>query len=552
MAAVDAMEGAARLCQTPGDGASQVAGPRDVPPLELTIPTLLAARIDALAGGLLKIGIGQGDRVGIWAPNRSEWVLTQFAAARIGAILVNINPAHRVHELAFASRETGCAALIPAERIKTSDYVAMIRDPTPELASAEPGGFRAGDLPALRSVIVCGVAQHSGCFAFPEIEAKGAGVPKARLDAITDTLDPNDAIDIQFTSGTTGLPKGATLTHRNIVDNAAFVTAAMALTDADRPCIPVPFYHCFGMVMGTLGCVTKGAAMVIPGEGFDPEATSRTVSEEGCTVLHGVPTMFVAVLEHPDFARFDLSRQRTGIMAGAPCTIEVMRRVQRDMNMTEVTIAHGVTETSPVSFPSSTDTPLDRRAPSVGRVQPHLEVRIIDETGAVVPVGAQGELQTRGYSVMQGHWDDPEKTAMAIDVEGWMHTGDLATLDAEGYCNITGRVKDMIIRGGENISPREIEEFLCTHSSVSRVQVFGIPDDLMGEAVAAWIVPKPGTAPNEDEIRDFRKDRIAHFEVPALVRMKEALPMTVTGKPQRFLMREAMVEELGLVKRETA
>lgn len=567
------------LGQTPQGGASHVAGSRELPLLDLTIPDLLAdcvskrpdadavvfpadnirwswaefaGRVDALAGGLLEIGVTKGDRVGIWAPNKPEWVLTQFATARIGAILVNINPAYRVFELEFALRKTGCKALILAERFKSSDYVAMIRDAAPELAAAEPGALQAGDLPNLQSVIVCSDEAHPGCFSFAGVAAKGAQVPASRLDAISATLDPDDAINIQFTSGTTGLPKGATLTHRNIVNNANFVTAAMALTEADRLCIPVPFYHCFGMVMGTLGCVTKGAVMVVPGEGFDPESTLRTVADERCSALYGVPTMFVAMLEHPEFDSFDLSQLRTGIMAGSPCPIEVMKKVQKDMNMSEVTIAYGMTETSPVSFQSSVDTPLDKRVSSVGRVQPHLEVRIVDETGAVVPVGEEGELQTRGYSVMQGYWDDPEKTAGAIDADGWMHTGDLARLDAEGYCNITGRVKDMIIRGGENISPREIEEFLYTHPGISQVQVFGVPDAKFGEIVATWIVPKPGETLTEEEVRGFCRDNIAHYKVPALVRFKPELPMTVTGKPQKFVMRDAMIEELGLTIERTA
>lgn len=569
----------AALGVTPQGGLSQVAGPQDVPLLDATIPALLhacvaarpqaeaavftgtgtrwtwtefVARVDALAGGLKDIGIEKGDRVGIWAPNCPEWVLTQFATARIGAVLVNINPAYRVFELEFALRKTGCKALILAERFKSSDYVAMIRDVAPELAQATPGALNAGDLPALQSVIVCGTEPHAGCFSFGDIEARGANVPPDQLDAITRELSPDDPINIQFTSGTTGLPKGATLTHRNIVNNANFVTMAMALTETDRLCIPVPFYHCFGMVMGTLGCVTKGAVMVVPGEGFDPEVTLRTVADERCTALYGVPTMFVAMLEHEGFDNFDLGTLRTGIMAGSPCPIEVMKKVQKDMNMAEVTIAYGMTETSPVSFQSSIDTPLDKRVSSVGRIQPHLEVRIVDEAGAVVPVGAEGELQTRGYSVMQGYWDDPEKTAEAIDAEGWMHTGDLARLDAEGYCNITGRVKDMIIRGGENISPREIEEFLYTHPGISQVQVFGVPDARFGEIVAAWIVARPGVVLTEDEVRAFCKDRIAHYKVPAMVRFKDSLPMTVTGKPQKFLMREAMIEDLGLTTEKTA
>lgn len=569
----------ATLGQIPQKGVSHVAGRTKAPLLDLTIPALLAdcvalrpdaeaavfpvegirwtwrefaKRVDALAGGLLQIGIEKGDRVGMWAPNRPEWLLTQFATARIGAVLVNINPAYRVFELEFALRKTGCKALILAERFKSSDYVGMIRDAAPELAGAAPGTLNAGDLPDLQSVIVCGEDPHPGCFTFAQIEAKSAGMSTARLDAISAGLNADDPINIQFTSGTTGLPKGATLTHRNIVNNANFVTAAMALTEADRLCIPVPFYHCFGMVMGTLGCVTKGATMVVPGEGFDPGTTLRTVAEERCTALYGVPTMFVAMLEHEDFDSFDLSHLRTGCMAGSPCPIEVMKKVQKDMHMSEVTIAYGMTETSPVSFQSSIDTPLDKRVSSVGRVQPHLEVRIVDQHGAVVPVGAEGELQTRGYSVMRGYWDDPEKTAEAIDADGWMHTGDLARLDAEGYCNITGRLKDMIIRGGENISPREIEEFLYTHPGISQAQVFGVPDEKFGEIVAVWIVPKPGVTVTEEEVRDFCRDSIAHYKVPALVRFKEDLPMTVTGKPQKFIMRDAMIEELGITSKRTA
>ncbi len=563
----------------PVDGKAYVVGRRDGALIELTIPALLArtaaahgsrlavvfrdqgirwtwadlaARVDSLAGGLHRLGLAKGDRLGIWAPSRYEWLLAQFATARLGVILVNINPAYRVFELEFALRKTGCKALILSERFKSSDYVGMLRDVAPELSAAQPGRLAAGDLPALRSVIVAGEDAHPGCFAFAEVEEMGRAVATADLDTVTATLDRNDPVNIQFTSGTTGLPKGATLTHRNIVNNAHFVTAAMELTEQDRLCIPVPFYHCFGMVMGTLGCVSKGAAMVIPGEGFDPEATLAAVAENGCTALYGVPTMFVAMLEHPRFADFDLSSLRTGIMAGAPCPIEVMRQVQSKMHMREITIAYGMTETSPVSFQSGVDTPLEKRVSSVGRIQPHLEVKIVREDGSIAGIGEQGELMTRGYSVMEGYWDEPEKTAEAIDPEGWMHTGDLATLDAEGYCNITGRVKDMIVRGGENVYPREVEEFLYTHPDVSQVQVFGIPDRKFGEIVAAWIVPKPGRQPSEAEIRAYCESKIAHFKVPAVVRFKDALPMTVTGKPQKFVMRDEMIEELGLEVQKTA
>jgi fatty-acyl-CoA synthase len=563
----------------PAEGLSHVRGPTDRPLIEETIPQVLArtvarfggreaavfpehgirwtweafaAEVDALAGGLMELGLARGDRLGVWAPNRPEWLLAQFATARIGVILVNINPAYRVHELDYALRKTGCAALLLAERFRGSDYLAMLSEVAPEIAGCAPGDLRAARLPDLRSVILMADRAAPGTFAFPDVVGLGRGMPRARLDAATAALDRHDAVNIQFTSGTTGLPKGATLTHRNIVNNAAFVTEAMALTEDDRLCIPVPFYHCFGMVMGTLGCVTKGATMVVPAEGFDPGATLRAVSQERATALYGVPTMFVAMLEHPDFDSFDLSSLRTGIMAGAPCPIEVMKRVQGRMHMREVTIAYGMTETSPVSFQSSVDTPLDKRVGSVGRVHPHVEVRIVDETGATVPVGEQGELLTRGYSVMKGYWEDPAQTAAAIDADGWMHTGDLARIDAEGYCNITGRVKDMICRGGENVYPREVEEFLYTHPDVSQVQVFGVPDARLGEIVAAWIVPKPGTSPTEEGVRDFCKGQIAHFKIPALVRFRDSLPMTVTGKPQKFLMRAAMVEELGLEEQKTA
>lgn len=563
----------------PTDGLSHVRGPTEPALRELTIPALLAetaarwpdrpavvarapglrwswaefaAQVDRVAAGLLAAGLGRGDRLGIWAPNRIEWLLAQFATARLGVILVAINPAYRVHELAYALRKTGCRMLVLAERFKSSDYVAMLREIAPELATATPGRLRSARLPALEWVVTCSEAPHPGCLRFADLAALGASIRPEALDAATAALDRHDPINIQFTSGTTGLPKGATLTHRNILNNAAFVTAAQGLTEGDRLCIPVPFYHCFGMVMGTLGCVTKGACMIIPGEGFDPEATLAAVAEERATALYGVPTMFVAMLEHPRFAAFDLTSLRTGIMAGAPCPIAIMTRVQRDMHMAGVTIAYGMTETSPVSFQSGLDTPLDRRVASVGRIQPHLEVMIAGPDGAPVPVGAEGELMTRGYSVMQGYWDEPDKTAEVITPDGWMRTGDLARLDPEGYCNITGRLKDIIIRGGENIAPREIEEFLHTHPEVSVVQVFGIPDATYGEIVCAWIVPRPGARPTEAGIRAFCQGRIAHYKVPAVVRLKSELPMTVTGKPQKYLMRAAMIDELGLSSAATA
>ncbi|KEO51400.1 AMP-binding protein [Thioclava indica] len=563
----------------PHRGFAHVAGPIDTPLIEDTIPAVLlrtanrwpereavvcvsegvrwtwsefSARIDRLAAGFLRLGLGHGDRLGIWAPNRSEWMLTQLATARIGVILVNINPAYRLHELDFALRKTGCRALVLAETFKSSDYVAMVNGLAPELSRSQPGQLECRKLPDLRDVIVLGEAHHPGCFRFGDIEAMGEGYDRSDLDAITERLDCNEPINIQFTSGTTGAPKGATLTHRNIINNAHFVTNSMKASELDRVCIPVPFYHCFGMVMGTLGCVTKGATIVVPDAGFDADATLTSVAAERCTALYGVPTMFVAMLEHPGFAQHDLASLRTGIMAGAPCPIEVMKQVQSKMHMSEVTIAYGMTETSPVSFQSATDTPLEKRVTSVGQVQPHLEVKIVREDGSLANVGEQGQLLTRGYSVMCGYWGESERTDEALDGEGWMHTGDLARIDAEGYCNITGRVKDMILRGGENVYPREIEEFLYTHPDVSQVQVFGLPDHKYGEIVAAWIVPRAGAELNEENIKEFCRDQIAHFKVPAVIRFKDDLPMTVSGKPQKFVMRDAMIEELGLEVEQTA
>ena len=494
-------------------------------------------RVDALARGLHGLGLVKGERVGVWSPNRVEWLLTQFATARLGLILVNINPAYRRGELEYALATVGARALVTAERFKTSDYVGMIE------------ALRArGALPALEHVIHTGDAERAGMIRFAQVAQGGGSVD---LDAITATLDRHDPINIQFTSGTTGLPKGATLTHRNIVNNARFVTDAMELTHEDRLCIPVPFYHCFGMVMGTLGCVTKGAAMIVPGEGFEPGETLRAASAERATALYGVPTMFQAELDHPDFASFDLSSLRTGIMAGAPCPVKTMRRVREDMNMAQVTIAYGMTETSPVSFQSNVDDPVERRVSTVGRVHPHVEVKVVDAEGRTVRPGEQGELCTRGYSVMAGYWGEPERTREAIR-DGWMMTGDLAVIDAEGYANITGRVKDMIVRGGENVYPREVEEYLYRLDGVAQVQVFGVPDERYGEAVAAWIVREPGSELDEHAVRAFCGEQIAHFKVPAHIRFKDELPMTVTGKPQKFLMREAMVEELGLSEVETA
>lgn len=558
--------------RTPRDGLSHVVGDTSEPLLNITLPDLLAQttarlpdhpaaifraqgirwsyaelshEVDRLAAGLLTLGIEKGNRVGIWSPNRAEWLLTQFATARIGAILVCINPAYRLSELEYALNAVGCKALVTARSFKSSDYTGMLQTLAPEFATSS-GPLKADRLPHLRHVPVMGGDVPEGMLSFDAICARGTAT-KEDLDALTAALDPQDIINIQFTSGTTGSPKGASLTHHNIVNNAHFVTRTLELTEADKLCIPVPFYHCFGMVMGTLGCVTKGATMVIPGEGFEPDATLHAVSEDRCTALYGVPTMFVTQLALPDFESFDLSTLRTGIMAGAPCPREVMKQVQSEMHMTGVTIAYGMTETSPVSFQSNVDDPLDQRVSSVGRIHPHVEVRIVDADGQTVPVGTQGELLTRGYSVMKGYWGEEAKTAQSIDADGWMHTGDLATLDAEGYCAITGRVKDMILRGGENIYPREIEEFLYTHPDIAQAQVFGIPDDTLGEIVCAWVVLHDKATATSQDVKQFCKDNIAHFKVPAHVHLKSELPMTVTGKPQKFIMRDQMVADLAKV-----
>ncbi len=512
----------------------------------------LAERVDDVAAGLLALGLQPGDRVGIWAPNCAEWVLTQFATARAGLVLVNVNPAYRRSELEYALNKVGCLALVLAPALKSSDYLQIVNDLAPELAASVPGQLQSATLPSLRWVIRLGDAATAGMLNFGELAGRATAASRVQLAAIGATLRCDDAINIQFTSGTTGHPKGATLTHRNILNNGFFVGEAIRLTPQDRLCIPVPLYHCFGMVMGNLGCLTHGAAMVYPGEAFDPLAVLQTVQDERCTALYGVPTMFIAELDHPRFAQFDLSTLRTGIMAGSPCPIEVMKRVQAQMNMTQVTIAYGMTETSPVSTQSAVDDPLDRRVATVGRVQPHLEVQIIDGDGRPVPRGTTGELCTRGYSVMKGYWGDPAKTAEAVDADGWMHTGDLATMDEQGYVNIVGRLKDMVIRGGENVYPREIEEFLYRHPAVQDVQVVGVPDLKYGEELCAWIVLRSGQAASADDIRNFCKGQIAHYKVPRHIRFVDAFPMTITGKVQKFLMRQQTITDLGLAEQKTA
>ena len=563
----------------PDDGLSHVVGPDDEPLLDLTVPALLhltaaqnpeheaavfcepgitwsydslARRVDRFAAGLLALGLYKGDRIGIWSPNRPEWLIAQFATARIGLVLVNINPAYRRAELEYALNKVGAKALITAVQFKSSNYLEMLHDLAPELDRCAPGRLHAPRLPDLRTVIQLGADPVPGTYTFNEVMDQGGGGQRHRLDAISGALSPNDAINIQFTSGTTGSPKGATLTHRNIVNNALFCGRAMEFTPDDRLCIPVPLYHCFGMVLGNLTCVSTASTMVFPGEAFDPLETLQALDRESCTAVHAVPTMFLAMVNHPEFARFNLKSLRTGIMAGAPCPIELMKRVVSDMHAREITIAYGMTETSPISFQSDTEDPLDRRVSTVGRIHPHVEVKVVGEDGSTVPVGEQGELCTRGYSVMRGYWNDPERTAEAIDHDGWMHTGDLATIDAEGYCNIVGRVKDMLIRGGENVYPREIEEYLFRHPKIESAQVFGVPSAKYGEEICAWIILHAGQNATEDEIREFCHGQIAHYKIPRYIRFVREMPMTVTGKPQKFIMRDKMIEELGLAAEATA
>ncbi len=512
----------------------------------------LKREVDRLASSLLRSGLRKGDRIGIWAHNGVEWVLMQLATAKVGVILVNINPAYRTSEVEYALNKVGCRALVTMTRFKTSDYLAMLRELAPELATCAPGELRAARLPELRLVVTLGDAEQPGMLRFADWMSQGSPDDPALAQAAA-SLDAHDPINIQFTSGTTGFPKGATLTHSNILNNGYFIGEAMKLTAADRLCIPVPLYHCFGMVLGNLACLTHGATIVYPNDGFDPLLTLQTVQEEACTGLHGVPTMFIAMLDHPRFAEFNMDTLRTGIMAGSPCPTEVMKRVVRDMHLSEITIAYGMTETAPVSCQSSTDTPLDKRVSTVGQVQPHLEVKIIDpQTGATVPPGTPGELCTRGYSVMHGYWGDAQKTQEAIDPEGWMHTGDLATMDAEGYVNIVGRIKDMVIRGGENIYPREVEEFLYRHPMVQDVQVVGVPDAKYGEELCAWIIAKPGMSPTDDDIRTFCQGQIAHYKIPRHIRFVQSFPLTITGKVQKFKIREAMQQELGVQAEHTA
>ena len=491
------------------------------------------AEVDVVARGLMAMGIQKGDRVGIWAPNCAQWTIAQYACAKAGAILVNINPAYRTHELAYVLNQSGTRTLIAATSFKTSDYVAMVSEVRDEA-------------PHLKDVVFIGTPDWDA------LRRRADDVSADELAQRQASLDNHDPINIQYTSGTTGFPKGATLSHRNILNNGYFTTELIKLGPDDRLCIPVPFYHCFGMVMGNLGCTSHGTTMVIPAPGFDPGLTLKAVEEERCTGVYGVPTMFIAMQNHADFAQRDLSGLRTGIMAGSVCPVEVMKRCVNDMHMAEVAIAYGMTETSPVSCQTRVDDDLERRTASIGRAHPHVEIKIIDpETGETVPRGEPGEFCTRGYSVMLGYWDDDEKTSQAIDSDAWMHTGDLAVMREDGYCNIVGRIKDMVIRGGENVYPREIEEFLHTHDDVEDAQVIGVPDARYGEEICAWIRMKPGRAPLDvAAVRSFAEGRLAHYKIPRYVHVVDEFPMTVTGKVRKVEMRERSVELLGLAPSE--
>jgi fatty-acyl-CoA synthase len=489
----------------------------------------LVDECEVVARGLMARGVGKGDRVGIWSPNRYEWVVVQYASAAIGAILVNINPAYRTSELEYSINQSEVSFLILAAGFRQADYKSMLAEVK-------------GRCPSLREALVI----EDG---WEALKRDAARVPEAALHEVEDSLQFDDPINIQYTSGTTGFPKGATLTHHNILNNGFFIGETLKYSEHDRVCIPVPFYHCFGMVLGNLACTTHGSTMVIPAEAFDPVITMETVQKERCTSLYGVPTMFIAELEHPRFNEFDFSTLRTGIMAGSPCPVEVMKKVRTVMHIPEMTIAYGMTETSPVSTQCATDDPLEKRVATVGRVHPHVEIKIVDpESGAVVPRGTTGEMCSRGYMVMRGYWNNDEATRQAIDAARWMHTGDLATMDAEGYVNIVGRIKDMIIRGGENIYPREVEEFLYGHPAIADVQVIGIPSERYGEEVMAWVKPREGARPTGEELAAWCKGKIATYKIPRHWKFVDSFPMTVTGKVQKFKMREAAVEELGLEK----
>ena len=587
----DWVKGGADHTLSPPGSLSFVAGPTDVSLHFMTIPQLLDRAVlrhgsrdaavfvaqnqrlswydlqqqaDHMAAALLSMGIRRGNRVGIWAPNRLEWLLTQFATARIGAVLVNINPAYKSSELEYALNKVRCRMLVMARGYKTNHYLDTLRQLAPEID--RPG--QAGELTSLRlehlkHVILLDDLSLSAneaaklpvparAMRFKDFLHQAGPAQHARLKDLSAALDPDDAINIQFTSGTTGNPKGATLSHFNIVNNARFAAKSMALTHEDRMCIPVPLYHCFGMVLGVLTCTAAGSAMVFPAEGFDAAATLKTVVKQRCTALHGVPTMFVSMLAEPAVATMDFSLLRTGIMAGAPCPVDTMQAVMRTLNMKQITIGYGMTETSPLSFQSHVSDPVERRVSTVGRIQPHVQAKVVDAHGRMVSVGMPGELCVRGYLVMRSYWEDAQQTADAIDDAGWMHTGDLATIDTHGYCNIVGRVKDMLIRGGENVFPREIENQLMQHPKVLDVQVFGIPDVKYGEEIAAWVILQPEQTAEADEFIDYCRSRMAHYKTPRYLRIVREFPLTATGKPQKFQMRQSMMDELGLRSPQTA
>jgi len=511
----------------------------------------LLREVNRAARALLALGVERGDRVGIWSANAAEWAVVQYAAAKVGAVLVNINPAYRLRELEYVLNQSGVSVLVAARRFRKTDYVAMLTTVMPELTLPRPGVLQTANVPGLKHLIYLDGDAAPGGISWTGFLQEAGRASAADLNAREAQLQFDDPINIQYTSGTTGTPKGATLSHHNILNNGFFVGEALDYTPEDRICVPVPFYHCFGCVMGNLAAVTHGAAVVLPAEAFDAEATLRAIDNHRCTAVYGVPTMFIAQLEHPAFDSFHLDSLRTGIMAGAPCPIEVMRSVIERMHLRQVTICYGMTETSPVSFQSAIDDPVEVRVSTVGRVHPHLECKIVDpESGAVVPRGQPGELCTRGYSVMLGYWNNPEASASAIDGARWMHTGDLAVMHDSGCVNISGRLKDLIIRGGENVSPREIEEFLYTHPKVSEVQVVGVPDLKYGEEVCAWVRLRDNQTATEDEIRDFCRGQIASCKIPRYVRFTTEFPTTVTGKIQKFRMRQVSIEELGLSRAE--
>jgi fatty-acyl-CoA synthase len=511
----------------------------------------LREQVDRCAGGLMALGIEKGQRIGIWAPNRVEWAILQVAAAKVGAILVNVNPAYRLHELEYVLNQSGCTMLVLAPQFRTTNYTEMIQTLCPELERAAPGQLDAHRVPHLRHVVRLGgpdgERRASGMWVWSEMLQRSKEISPEALAARQADQEFDDPINIQYTSGTTGNPKGATLSHHNILNNGYFVTRLQGITEQDRLCVPVPLYHCFGCVMGNLGAFACGAAVIYPAESYEAGAVLQTIQEERCTVLYGVPTMFIGELEHPDFDRYDYSSLRTGVMAGSPCPIEVMRKVIDRMHMHDVEICYGMTETSPVSTQSRLDDSIERRVATVGRVHPHVEIKIVDPaTSKVVPAGQPGELCTRGYSIMLGYWDNDEATRQAIDRARWMHTGDLATMDADGYINIVGRIKDMVIRGGENIYPREVEEFLYTHPKISDVQVIGVPDVRYGEELMAWVKLKGGETANAEELTEYCRGQIATVKIPRYWKFVDTFPMTVTGKIQKYIMREQAIQELGL------